>query len=449
MYEFMTFLGMAIMIAFVIIYAIYRTPLLGMFALPLTVIIVAYASVFPQEVQPLIPSLNFNWLKVHVTTAALGEAFFAVGFAAGLMYLLRVVDFKQTTKAARKAQRWVEFTLYVLVVIVGFIVAVLLSAAQGMKPSSCRSRLRRSFIAAVCDVNDKKGRFGEGQFGFQLGYFLADQSLGKVAAHIVLVARVDDWVDEVLPVIVDIAVGHVDHRDAHLRLPKHGITHARGELDRIEKAGFAAQRESADGSETAVRSAVGSSRTCSPSWARRRATCAFGGRAWIAEMRASFATSANAISSVRSNTTITTRSSAGPRTATTAAGSPSILPLIPFSPSGGRAPDLLCSPRREFAAHPCWHQAESRRQPPSRPASLPSEITRRDGTLETEPQSKLNDTPATRPYDFARIQVRRRSRADGSVGSIQLAWLRKFRPTALNSTARSAARANRLLSEIS
>lgn len=124
MYEFMSFLGMAIMIAFVIINAIYRMPLLGMFALPLTVIIVAYASVFPQEVQPLIPSLNSIWLKVHVTTAALGEAFFAVGFAAGLMYLLRVVDFKQQTKEARRAQRWVEFTLYVLVVIVGFIVVV-------------------------------------------------------------------------------------------------------------------------------------------------------------------------------------------------------------------------------------------------------------------------------------------------------------------------------------
>ncbi|GIQ61709.1 hypothetical protein PACILC2_02770 [Paenibacillus cisolokensis] len=98
MYEFMTFLGMAIMLAFTVIYAIYRNPLLGMFTLPLTIIIVAYASVFPQEVQPLIPALNSIWLKIHVTTAALGEAFFAVGFAAGLMYLLRVTDFDSETK---------------------------------------------------------------------------------------------------------------------------------------------------------------------------------------------------------------------------------------------------------------------------------------------------------------------------------------------------------------
>ncbi len=130
MYEFMTFLGMAIMIAFTIVYSIYRKPLLGMFSLPLTVIIVAYASVFPQEVQPLIPALNNYWLKVHVTTAALGEAFFAVGFAAGLMYLLRVVDFKGKTKEAKRSQFWVEFSLYSIILIVGFIVAVF--AFRGM-----------------------------------------------------------------------------------------------------------------------------------------------------------------------------------------------------------------------------------------------------------------------------------------------------------------------------
>ncbi|WP_332262432.1 cytochrome c biogenesis protein CcsA [Paenibacillus sp. GSMTC-2017] len=131
MYEFMTFLGMAIMIAYTIVYAMYRKPLLGMFALPLTVIIIAYASVFPQEVQPLIPALNSIWLKVHVTTAALGEAFFAVGFAAGLMYLLRVVNFEDKTKAARRSQFWIEFTLYSIIVIVGFIIAVFTFRGMG------------------------------------------------------------------------------------------------------------------------------------------------------------------------------------------------------------------------------------------------------------------------------------------------------------------------------
>lgn len=124
MYEFMAFLGMAIMIAFTVVYAIYRKELLGLFALPLTIIIIAYASVFPQEVQPLIPALNSIWLKVHVSMAALGEAFFAVGFAAGLMYLLRTIDFKDKSKQGKRSQRWVEFALLTLVVTVAFIVTV-------------------------------------------------------------------------------------------------------------------------------------------------------------------------------------------------------------------------------------------------------------------------------------------------------------------------------------
>lgn len=66
---------MMIMVAFIVVYAIYRKSLLGLFALPLTIIIMAYAAVFPQEVQPLIPALQSIWLKIHVTLAALGEAF--------------------------------------------------------------------------------------------------------------------------------------------------------------------------------------------------------------------------------------------------------------------------------------------------------------------------------------------------------------------------------------
>lgn len=124
MYEFMTFLGMAIMFAFIVIYAIYRNMMLGAFTLPLVIIIIAYASVFPSEVQPLIPPLQSIWLKIHVTMAAAGEAFFAIGFAAALVQLIRVVDFNRTDKAGRRAQFWTEFSLYVIIVLVGFIVAV-------------------------------------------------------------------------------------------------------------------------------------------------------------------------------------------------------------------------------------------------------------------------------------------------------------------------------------
>jgi ABC-type transport system involved in cytochrome c biogenesis permease subunit len=98
--------------------------LLGAFALPLVIIIIAYASVFPSEVQPLIPALNNYWLKIHVTTAATGEAFFAVGFAAALMQLIRVVDFTRKDKAGIRSQRWTEFSLVVIIILIGFLVAV-------------------------------------------------------------------------------------------------------------------------------------------------------------------------------------------------------------------------------------------------------------------------------------------------------------------------------------
>ncbi|TVY04665.1 cytochrome c biogenesis protein CcsA [Cohnella terricola] len=141
MYEFMTFLGMAIMFAFIIVHLIYRNMLLGAFALPLVVIIVAYASVFPSEVQPLIPALNNVWLKIHVTTAATGEAFFAVGFAAALVQLIRVVDFTRTDKAGRRSQFWTEFSLFVIIVLVGFIVAVFAFRGAGYEASFTQEKV--------------------------------------------------------------------------------------------------------------------------------------------------------------------------------------------------------------------------------------------------------------------------------------------------------------------
>lgn len=124
MYEFMTFLSMAIMIAFLVIFIIYRKSLLGLFALPLAIIIMAYAAVFPQEVQPLIPSLKSIWLGIHVTLAALGDAFFAVGFIAGFMHLLRTINFSNKDKKSRREQIWIELCMFMVVVLIGFIVSV-------------------------------------------------------------------------------------------------------------------------------------------------------------------------------------------------------------------------------------------------------------------------------------------------------------------------------------
>lgn len=131
MYEFMTFLSMMVILAFTVLFFLYRMPLLGLFALPITIILMAYAAVFPQEVQPLVPSLKSIWLSIHVTLAALGESFFAVSFAAGLMYLLRTVEFDSSAKSDKRQQRWLEFTLFAIIIVVGFIGTVFAFRASG------------------------------------------------------------------------------------------------------------------------------------------------------------------------------------------------------------------------------------------------------------------------------------------------------------------------------
>ena len=117
LFEFTTFFGMALVGAFIIIFCIYKTPLLGLFTLPIAILIIAYASMFPRDVSPLIPALQSDWLHIHVTTAAIGEAILAISFAAGLIYLVKTID--QSKKSKRTF--WLEAIMFCLICVVGFI----------------------------------------------------------------------------------------------------------------------------------------------------------------------------------------------------------------------------------------------------------------------------------------------------------------------------------------
>ncbi|SEN26789.1 cytochrome c biogenesis protein CcsA [Lihuaxuella thermophila] len=120
MFEFTAFLCFTIVIGFIVIFFIYRSVVLGAFVMPLAVILLAYASVFPRDVQPLIPALQSHWLYIHVTTAALGQGAFAVGFAAGLMYLIGRVGKEKKGKTGFWNAFWLETTLVVVLMFVGF-----------------------------------------------------------------------------------------------------------------------------------------------------------------------------------------------------------------------------------------------------------------------------------------------------------------------------------------
>lgn len=117
MFEFTTAFGMFIVGAFILIYFMYRVTALGLAALPIAILIIAYAAMFPTEVNPLVPSLQSYWLTVHVITAALGQSVLAISAVAGLIYLLKDIN----PKGKSKNSFWLEFILYFLVLVVGFV----------------------------------------------------------------------------------------------------------------------------------------------------------------------------------------------------------------------------------------------------------------------------------------------------------------------------------------
>ncbi|NSL50476.1 cytochrome c biogenesis protein CcsA [Calidifontibacillus erzurumensis] len=118
MFEYTTFFGMMLVLSFIVIYFMYKNALIGAFTMPVALLIIAFAAMFSREVSPLIPALQSHWLYIHVTTAALGEAVLAISFAAGLIYLIHVVD---QTKPSKRTF-WLEVILYGILSVVGFVI---------------------------------------------------------------------------------------------------------------------------------------------------------------------------------------------------------------------------------------------------------------------------------------------------------------------------------------
>lgn len=129
MFEFVTFLGMSIVLAFIILYFIYRLDILGLFALPIALIILAYASMFPTEISPLVPSLQSPWLYIHVTTVSLAQGVLAISFVAGLIYLVKEIDQSKRTKKTT----WLEIIMFTLLVALGFVITTSTFSVQDYK----------------------------------------------------------------------------------------------------------------------------------------------------------------------------------------------------------------------------------------------------------------------------------------------------------------------------
>lgn len=88
-YEFSTCFAWALCLVSLVFILRYRFTVLGVFATPVILLIMGYASAQNREIGRLMPALNSGWLVFHVSTAILAYGAFGVSFVLGLVFLIR------------------------------------------------------------------------------------------------------------------------------------------------------------------------------------------------------------------------------------------------------------------------------------------------------------------------------------------------------------------------
>jgi ABC-type transport system involved in cytochrome c biogenesis permease subunit len=117
MYESLSFLSWATVLAFVVIELKFHIPRTGVFLMLIVVALVALASspLMPKTATPLVPALQSYWLWLHVSVTLLGEAFFAVAFVTSILYLTAdSAEKKERMDAASYRSVMVGFPLFTL-----------------------------------------------------------------------------------------------------------------------------------------------------------------------------------------------------------------------------------------------------------------------------------------------------------------------------------------------
>ena len=117
LYEFMTFFGIMLVGSFLIMYYLYRQSVMGLFVLPISLLILGYANAFSKEISPLIPALQSKWLTIHVITVAFSSAVLSISFVTGIILLLKIINPNQKSKRTF----FLEMIMYFLIVVIGFI----------------------------------------------------------------------------------------------------------------------------------------------------------------------------------------------------------------------------------------------------------------------------------------------------------------------------------------
>lgn len=89
MFEFGLFFVWGIALIIIIVDFKYDMWALGMFALPVSIVLLIWLFTLDTTVRPVMPALRSNWIFIHVLTAVLAYGAFGVSFALSIMYLLK------------------------------------------------------------------------------------------------------------------------------------------------------------------------------------------------------------------------------------------------------------------------------------------------------------------------------------------------------------------------
>jgi len=92
MYESLVFFAWCTTLFYIIMEFKFKNRVIGAFVVPFAFTALAYASFskrLGQEISPLIPALQSNWLIAHVVTCFIGYGAFAMAAGMGFMYLLK------------------------------------------------------------------------------------------------------------------------------------------------------------------------------------------------------------------------------------------------------------------------------------------------------------------------------------------------------------------------
>jgi cytochrome c-type biogenesis protein CcsB len=89
MYESLAFFAWTIALTYLLLERKFKVKTVGAFVAPFPFLIMAYAAMNPNNIQPLVPALKSNWLISHVITCFVGYAAFALSFVVSILYLFR------------------------------------------------------------------------------------------------------------------------------------------------------------------------------------------------------------------------------------------------------------------------------------------------------------------------------------------------------------------------